>query len=424
VTKLLVVDDDAAQLRTLSRALANRLRDVTLLTATSGAAAIELLQSTDVDVVLTDLQMPGMNGFELLAWMIEHAPHVPVLTMTAYWNPQAGERLRELGPTASFTKPLDLAAVAERIHAAAAPGIRGHVQNISLAAFLQLVGMEQKSCTLTVEQNGRTGYLHLRDGALVDASSGDLRGEEAAVAIVGWSAPGITIGPHAGPIERTIHQPLGFIVMEALRQKDEVANRESMEIEPDPDRAFAPMESRAPPPLASPAPPRFRDPLASSAPPRFRDPLVSSVPPRLLDPPASLAPPEASTPPRAREESRAPPAPNAKLVLPEETLALALVDSVGNLLWAEERRAMQVGAWARVASHFLAEQRKHAGNAVEEMMVSTSELNYVVRPLRADPSVFTLLLFEPAESSFARRRLDLDRLRAVLEKMGAGTSGA
>jgi YesN/AraC family two-component response regulator len=84
VTRVLVVDDDPNQVRALARVISVRSPGLSIVTADGGNAAIEVLRSMPVDVVLTDLQMPDVNGFELLGWLLSHQPHVQVFTMTAY----------------------------------------------------------------------------------------------------------------------------------------------------------------------------------------------------------------------------------------------------------------------------------------------------------------------------------------------------
>src|ERR1700742_2931016 len=104
--RLLLVDDDDAQLRAMSRAFTARREDLTVVTARGGAEAIRLLTEDHFDVVLTDLKMPDVNGFELLGWLLSTMPHLPVFTMTAHWNVEAGQRLQELGNLACFIKPI------------------------------------------------------------------------------------------------------------------------------------------------------------------------------------------------------------------------------------------------------------------------------------------------------------------------------
>lgn len=221
MTRLLLIDDDPAQLRALARTLSVRRSDLAVVTATDGHEAMELLSSTPIDLVLTDLQMPGMNGFELLAWIVSNAPHVPVFTMTGFPDRASVERLSRLGSLDCFTKPLDIPTVLDRLNDAVARGVRGHVRNISLASFLQIIEMERKTCTLTVQSGDRRGRLHIRDGSLIHAKLGDLVGEPAAIEIIGWNSPAITISSLFASNEVTVDASTSYLVMEAMRVRDE-----------------------------------------------------------------------------------------------------------------------------------------------------------------------------------------------------------
>ncbi|MFO0687035.1 MAG: response regulator [Sandaracinus sp.] len=240
MTRLLIVDDDHNQLRLLARVISMRRRDLTVLTASHGLEAIEVLGSGPVDLVLTDLQMPEMNGFELLAWVLRHQPHVPVYLMTAF-PAEAGGRLSELGSIECFTKPLDVQALLERVSRVLAEGARGHVRNISLPSFLQLLEMERKTCTLTVESGGRSGFLYLESGELVDARTSELDGNEAAMCILAWPDPAITILSGCVARQRTIGMPMSFLIMEALRLSDEEVQRAAPPAVPARVRAAPPL---------------------------------------------------------------------------------------------------------------------------------------------------------------------------------------
>jgi CheY-like chemotaxis protein len=52
-----------------------------------GKEAVQILDATGVDLVVTDLRMPKMDGFELLAHMSGNYPDIPVIVMTAYGTP-------------------------------------------------------------------------------------------------------------------------------------------------------------------------------------------------------------------------------------------------------------------------------------------------------------------------------------------------
>jgi CheY-like chemotaxis protein len=107
-TTLLLVDDNAANLLSLEAVLAGP--EYNLLFARSGEEAIELLRENDVAVVLLDLQMPGMDGFETAKVMktLEHGRNVPIIFVTAVFREDPYIRLGyEAGAVDYFSKPFD-----------------------------------------------------------------------------------------------------------------------------------------------------------------------------------------------------------------------------------------------------------------------------------------------------------------------------
>src|SRR6476646_1624756 len=83
VAKILIVDDLVDNLVALEALL--RREDVEILSATSGRDALELLLSQDVALAVIDVQMPGMDGFELAELMrgAERTRRVPIIFVTA-----------------------------------------------------------------------------------------------------------------------------------------------------------------------------------------------------------------------------------------------------------------------------------------------------------------------------------------------------
>src|SRR6185369_6203936 len=106
--KCLLVDDRAENLLALSTLL--RRDDVELLTARSGAHALDLLLSHDVALALLDVQMPEMDGFELAELMrgSERTRHVPIIFVTAASHDQHRVfKGYETGAVDFLYKPLD-----------------------------------------------------------------------------------------------------------------------------------------------------------------------------------------------------------------------------------------------------------------------------------------------------------------------------
>ncbi|MFC6488644.1 PleD family two-component system response regulator [Nitratireductor sp. GCM10026969] len=105
--RILVVDDVAANLKLLEARLLAEYYEV--VTARSGPDAIEICESSKVDVVLLDIMMPGMDGFEVCRRLKADADttHIPVIMVTALGQPADRVRGLEAGADDFLTKPVN-----------------------------------------------------------------------------------------------------------------------------------------------------------------------------------------------------------------------------------------------------------------------------------------------------------------------------
>ena len=94
---ILVVDDDPVMREMVSDLLDSRGFEAVL--ASCGTEALDTVAEREVDCVLTDLQMPGMDGLELLGALRERQPETPVVMMTSFGTIEtAVEAMRVGGP--------------------------------------------------------------------------------------------------------------------------------------------------------------------------------------------------------------------------------------------------------------------------------------------------------------------------------------
>lgn len=93
-TKVLVVEDNNAMRNLIATALDQHL-DVDVYEAENGFAALKLLPENDFQVILTDINMPDINGLELISFLRQHPTYksVPILIITT----EAGEEDRKRG---------------------------------------------------------------------------------------------------------------------------------------------------------------------------------------------------------------------------------------------------------------------------------------------------------------------------------------
>ncbi len=114
---VLVIDDYKPVLESLSAYLGLFLRDCTVWVAENGKTATDIIRSTPIDVILTDLEMPGMNGYELMEYAKAHYPSIPVLVMTGCHSREAETRAMKCGATQYIVKPFDVDTVTNLIAA-------------------------------------------------------------------------------------------------------------------------------------------------------------------------------------------------------------------------------------------------------------------------------------------------------------------
>lgn len=228
IRKVLVVDDDMEMLNIVQEGLNRYDETFSVLTAVDGLDAIDQLKENTVSIVVTDLKMPKMDGFSLLAYIMEHYPEVPVIIMTGYSTPEMERSAWEKGAVGYISKPFMINALAERIVTTLrreADG--GTLHSISSGMFLQLVEMEEKTCTIRLvsKGSGELGILFFRQGELLDARADGLRGEEAAYEIFSWEQVSLSIQNSCQQKEKRIHRDLQAILLEAMRRKDERRSR-------------------------------------------------------------------------------------------------------------------------------------------------------------------------------------------------------
>lgn len=100
---ILVVDDEPNYLIILSELLIEEGFEV--FTAENGAKALQIVQNTDLDLILTDMQMPHMNGIDLLKAVKGLNRDIPIIMITAYGEVEKAVTAMQAGAFNYLTKP-------------------------------------------------------------------------------------------------------------------------------------------------------------------------------------------------------------------------------------------------------------------------------------------------------------------------------
>lgn len=104
---ILVVDDNKDFLKGIIRNLERKFTEKNIIGASSGQAALDILNQTEIGVMLSDLKMPGMPGDELLARGLEINPHLCVIMITGYGTIEHAVNALKKGAWDFTTKPVE-----------------------------------------------------------------------------------------------------------------------------------------------------------------------------------------------------------------------------------------------------------------------------------------------------------------------------
>ncbi|MFH1981290.1 MAG: response regulator [Pseudomonadota bacterium] len=223
--RVLIAEDDAILLRRLEKAFEAYPKQVAVIGAANGQEAIDALEKQAIALLITDIQMPEVDGLELLAHVNSHYPVVRCFVMTAYDSEDLQKELpRDL--LRFFRKPLDPADVAKAAMAVLNRDVpRGVVKGISVASFLFMISLEKKTCLLEVRGAGdKKGLLYIEDGEPFDASFHGLKGEAAAIEIINLTDAAFHFKNFPDrPVARRISTSIQDMITAARARQEELA---------------------------------------------------------------------------------------------------------------------------------------------------------------------------------------------------------
>jgi DNA-binding response OmpR family regulator len=235
--QLLLVDADPRSIRVLEVSLKNGGYSVT--TAGDGQDALAKIELSAPDLILTDTRLPRLDGYELVRRVKAHPEYaaIPVVFLTSQRSIEDKIRGLELGVEDYLTKPIfvrELLArvnllLARRTHdrlATQTPASRrtrlsGSLRDMGVVDLLQTFELSRKSGMLKIQSQRREGRIYFRDGKVVDAELGRLRGEEAVYRALIWSEGSFEVEFRQISNEDVIPTTTQGLLMEGMRRVDE-----------------------------------------------------------------------------------------------------------------------------------------------------------------------------------------------------------
>jgi CheY-like chemotaxis protein len=222
--KVLIVDDEEILTWIMSKTLSKDQRKYEILVANDGNKALEIMETAPVELVITDIRMPGMSGFDLLEEIRLKHPKTKIIIMTAYGNPDVQKEASERGCLHYLEKPFKIEDLRNLILDAikvSKKGFMGHISDLQLTDIIQLNCLGRMKNALSITMDDVKGVIYFQDGEIIHAECGNIKGEEAVYTILGWDGGDFQTISDEEPLEKSINRSWQELLIEAMRRKDE-----------------------------------------------------------------------------------------------------------------------------------------------------------------------------------------------------------
>ncbi|MFY3742956.1 DUF4388 domain-containing protein [Anaeromyxobacter sp. Red801] len=229
VRKILVADPDPATVRALAPVL--RQRGYQVHAARDGSRALQAAILRFPDLILLDEDCPLLDArsFVRILRTNPRTERIPVVITGASSDPdrsRLGLYLRKpfnLDEVLARVEQVFRRAEASRAVSGDGREIEGNLAQIPLVDLLQILSVNRKSGTLTVEREGERASISLAEGRVVDAAMGTVVGEKALFRLLTHREGQFAFLPGLPPAAQRIDRRVEELVLEGLRQADEVA---------------------------------------------------------------------------------------------------------------------------------------------------------------------------------------------------------
>jgi PAS domain S-box-containing protein len=201
--RILLVDDDAALLDALPKALQLRMNGVQIDTSETAFDALERIRETDYDAIVSDIKMPGMDGLALLHEIRELRPRTPTLMITGHGERDLAVQALRGGAYDFVQKPIDrdyFVASLERAIELRRLDRQVEEQQFALARHARVLEHVDDGVFL-VDDDGFIQHWNPAAHAITGVRPDEALGRQAETVLPGWEAvaPLIPVGATPGP---------------------------------------------------------------------------------------------------------------------------------------------------------------------------------------------------------------------------------
>jgi len=280
--RILFVDDQGPFLEMIQRLATQWGGSVwEVFVAASAGEAMDLIQARAIDLVVLDLDMPVIDGWQFLSLLARRFPQTQRVVLTGFASETHRAACLNAGAELFLEKPRTaegmnsvFAALKALISLPAEEGFRGVLRRVGLIDVVQMECLSRHSALLEIVAGAYRGLVYIKDGSIIHAEAPGQTGEAAFNELMVLRGGEFSLKPFTEPPSQTISGSWEFLLMEACRKRDEGLVPPPEALEPAVTPAL-PLAATIPPASPVPPPPTAGHttaplPPAASLPPRVQ----------------------------------------------------------------------------------------------------------------------------------------------------------
>jgi CheY-like chemotaxis protein len=175
---VLIVDDETDLAFSLAEGLSLLNENIDTKAVQDGNQALEFLANNKIDLMITDIMMPGISGIDLLIKARQEYPKLKVIIITAYGSKELFQQAIKGGAIYYLEKPFDLDYLNNLIlkNLEIKTGFSGKIKQVSITEIIQMLGLSGKKVGLSITKAKYEGIIYFDMGKIIHAETGTTEG--------------------------------------------------------------------------------------------------------------------------------------------------------------------------------------------------------------------------------------------------------
>jgi len=221
--KVLIVDDEETLTWSMAKSLSRDRDKYGVEIANNGKEALDVLSKMPIDLVISDIRMPDINGLDLLVQVKRDFPKTKVIIMTAYGSSDVQKEASRRGSLHYIEKPFEINEIRKLILDLIKErgGFEGKLFDLQLTDIVQMNCLGRVTTSLVITKDDHRGVIYFNDGEIVHAECDDMVGEEAFYNILRWQEGKFVSNIGVLPPRETISSTWEHLLVEGMKRKDE-----------------------------------------------------------------------------------------------------------------------------------------------------------------------------------------------------------